>query len=219
MRTMLYFYCLSPKEKIKKSGLKLKRPLVRDLDALKGCEGDVLVINGTSLHEVYGKEVPKKVPTPFIMNYNPYLSPTPITAAGGYVVRPGKKEPEVLTIYRRGAWEMPKGKLDKGESIEECALREVREEVGIERLEMIAPAGATYHAYERKKRFEVKTTYWYLMHTPETQFEPQQEEQIEDVVWMGWSEALQRVSYPNYVLHMREITPLVMETDLSQVFG
>jgi 8-oxo-dGTP pyrophosphatase MutT (NUDIX family) len=51
-----------------------------------------------------------------------------IKAGGGIVVN---EQNEVLLIYRRGKWDLPKGKLDDGETIEECALREVKEETGL----------------------------------------------------------------------------------------
>ncbi|MEM1041070.1 MAG: NUDIX hydrolase [Bacteroidota bacterium] len=137
-------------------------------------------------------------PPEAIPNLDPYRPPVPVTAAGGLVVRhdagvPG--EPLLLLIFRRGAWDLPKGKLDPGETVEACALREVREEVGVERLRIVRPAGTTVHGYPHKNRYAVKTTHWYVMETPERTFTPEACEGIEAVEWVPWSEAVGRLGY------------------------
>ncbi len=57
----------------------------------------------------------------------------PVTAAGGLVEN---EKGEVLLIFRRGKWDLPKGKLDPGETIEQCAVREVEEETGLKNIEL-----------------------------------------------------------------------------------
>ncbi|MDX1529923.1 MAG: NUDIX domain-containing protein [Rhodothermales bacterium] len=149
------------------------------------------------------------IPPGAIPNLRPYRSPKPVVAGGGYVVRPGAKpgDPELLLIFRRGAWDLPKGKLDKGESVEACALREVREEVGIGRLALAGPAGFTVHGYPEKKRYMVKTTYWYFMRTPATKFTPEKREGIEKVEWVPWGEAPERLGYATLRAHTRRLHP------------
>ncbi|MFO7673536.1 MAG: NUDIX domain-containing protein, partial [Lutibacter sp.] len=66
-------------------------------------------------------------------------------AAGGKVLNANN---EVLFIYRFNKWDLPKGKLDKGESIFACAIREVEEECGITNLQVIKPLETTYHIYQ-----------------------------------------------------------------------
>ncbi len=146
-------------------------------------------------------EVPH-VPLAAIRNLNPYRSPKHIVAAGGYVMRRGKKGPKLLMIHRRGVWDLPKGKLDPGETIEACALREVREEVGIEQLELIQPLGTTFHDFTMRGRYRIKTTYWYLMTTPERDFTPQAEEDIEKVKWKKWEKAKRKIGYESLRDHM-----------------
>ena len=109
---------------------------------------------------------------------------TPIIAAGGIVVNPNQ---EMLWIFRRGFWDLPKGKLDPNETIEACALREVMEETGISHLVLGKLILTTIHQYHDKylnKEVE-KTTYWYAMTTDTLQDgKPQTEEDIEAIAWV-----------------------------------
>jgi 8-oxo-dGTP pyrophosphatase MutT (NUDIX family) len=128
-----------------------------------------------------------------------YLPPEAVPAAGGYVVRRTPDGIDVLLIHRRGAWDLPKGKLDRGESPEACALREVAEEIGIPQsgLRLGHSLGTTVHGYRHPRRntYAVKTTYWYAMTTGETEFSPQGDEGIERVEWVPWSEAGARLDF------------------------
>jgi 8-oxo-dGTP pyrophosphatase MutT (NUDIX family) len=109
---------------------------------------------------------------------------TPIIAAGGIVVNPNK---EILWIFRRGFWDLPKGKLDPNESIEACAIREVMEETGISNLvlgDLILTTKHQYHDTYLNTEVE-KTTYWYQMTTDTIQEGvPQTEEDIEAIAWV-----------------------------------
>ena len=109
---------------------------------------------------------------------------TPIIAAGGIVMNPNQ---EILWIYRRGFWDLPKGKLDPNETIEACAVREVMEETGISHLILGKLILTTTHQYHDKflnKEVE-KTTYWYAMTTDLIQEGiPQSEEDIEAITWV-----------------------------------
>jgi len=107
-------------------------------------------------------------------------------AAGGKVLNANN---EVLFIYRFNKWDLPKGKLDKGESISECAIREVEEECGIKNLQIIQPLETTYHIYQEKGKTILKTTYWFLMHTDFVgELTPQSEEGIEQVEFKNEAE-------------------------------
>jgi 8-oxo-dGTP pyrophosphatase MutT (NUDIX family) len=109
---------------------------------------------------------------------------TPIIAAGGIVLNPNN---ELLWIYRRGFWDLPKGKLDPNETIEACAIREVMEETGIADLELGALILTTTHQYhDTYLNTQVeKTTYWYAMSTDILQEGiPQTEEDIEAIAWV-----------------------------------
>ena len=107
-------------------------------------------------------------------------------AAGGKVLNANN---EVLFIYRFQKWDLPKGKMNKGEKKQECAIREVEEECGIENLKIEKQLETTYHIFERKNKTILKVTYWYLMKTCfEGQLIPQTEEDIEKVVFKNLEE-------------------------------
>jgi len=142
------------------------------------------------------------VPPDALQNVAPYVPPRAVTAAGGYVARPLDDAMALLLIFRRGAWDLPKGKQDEGETIEACALREVREEVGIETLHTVRPLGTTLHGYVRDGHYDVKTTHWFLMRTPECTFEPERREGIERVAWARWDVAYRHLGYDTLRRHM-----------------
>jgi len=102
-------------------------------------------------------------------------------AAGGKVFNNNN---EVLFIHRFNKWDLPKGKLEKGETIEECAIREVEEECGIANLTIEKQLETTYHVFVRKNKTILKITYWFLMNTTyDGTLSPQIEEGIDQVVF------------------------------------
>ncbi|MDA7501960.1 NUDIX domain-containing protein [Chitinophagales bacterium] len=119
-----------------------------------------------------------------------------VEAAGGLVFN---EKDELLMIYRRGFWDLPKGKLDPGESNEEAALREVREETGVKKLQLVAPLHlgrhqeeCTYHTFTRKGRRVWKKVYWYEMFSKfKGVLIPEEEEDIEEARWVSPAEAME----------------------------
>lgn len=105
-----------------------------------------------------------------------------LEAAGGYVLNP---ENQLLVFYRRGSWDMPKGKIDPGESPEQAAVREVQEETGLNEVHISSFLTNTWHTYEQKGQRILKNTWWYLMHTSEHEVVPQTEEDIEVIRWVA----------------------------------
>ncbi|MFN0173263.1 MAG: NUDIX hydrolase [Saprospiraceae bacterium] len=126
-----------------------------------------------------------------------------LEAAGGYVLNP---QGELLVFYRRGSWDLPKGKIDKGETPEQAAVREVQEETGLLNIDLGSFLAHTYHTYEEKGKRILKKTWWYRMQTTDTQLVPQTEEDIEEIRWVRprpWLES-GVVVYPN----IREVITL-----------
>jgi len=118
-----------------------------------------------------------------------YKKFTIIQAAGGLVTNEKK---QLLMIFRRGKWDMPKGKLDKGENLEACALREVEEETGLKGVQLLAPLLITYHTYHEGTKFILKESHWYSMQVKgKQQLVPQTEEDIHDIQWVTPKEAVQ----------------------------
>lgn len=104
-----------------------------------------------------------------------------LEAAGG-VVR--NADNELLVFFRRGFWDLPKGKIDPGESPEEAAVREVKEETGLVNVQLGTLILHTYHTYEMKGNRVLKKTWWFNMTTTDTELVPQTEEDIEDIRWV-----------------------------------
>ncbi len=105
-----------------------------------------------------------------------------VPAAGGVIFN---EQGAILMIFRRGFWDLPKGKIDKGESIETAAVREVEEEVGLSNVTIIEALPTTYHTYKNKKGTRcLKPTYWFKMTTTDTTVSLQTEEDIEDSIWI-----------------------------------
>ncbi len=112
-----------------------------------------------------------------------------LEAAGGLVEN---DHAETLLIFRRGFWDLPKGKAEDGESIEETALREVEEETGLTGLSILHPITfkglenkATYHSYLLKGKHAMKISHWFLMHTSfKGDLIPQTDEDIEQAIWV-----------------------------------
>lgn len=105
-----------------------------------------------------------------------------LPAAGG-VVR-NRVLDKHLFIFRRGFWDLPKGKIDKGEDEPSAALREVEEETGVTDLTLGKSLPTTYHTYRnRKDKRVLKPTYWFEMETDQSELVPQGEEDIEVAAW------------------------------------
>lgn len=108
---------------------------------------------------------------------------TLVKAGGGFVQNKNK---EVLMMFRRGKWDLPKGKLNKNETIEDCALRETEEETGLKNIELISPLITTYHTYHEGTKFILKESSWFKMKVNgEQKLIPQTTEQITKLDWVN----------------------------------
>ncbi len=124
-----------------------------------------------------------------------------IKAAGGFVLNKGR----FLFIYRRGKWDLPKGKIDKGESPEEAAVREVEEECGISGPQITRKLPPTWHIYQSpypgsKGEWILKKTAWFEMsYNGGERLMPQTEEDIVEARWFNPGDIAEVLgnTYPN----------------------
>ena len=108
-----------------------------------------------------------------------------IHASGGVVLNNNK----LLMIYRNGFWDLPKGKMEINESELDCAVREVEEECGVDRLSVIKFLKYTYHTYVEYGQPILKKTSWYLMSSDfKKKLTPQKSEGISKVIWVSKNE-------------------------------
>ena len=120
-----------------------------------------------------------------------------IQAGGGLV---SNEKGEMLFIYRRGHWDLPKGKLDPGETLESCALREVREETGLSQVELGKHICDTFHTYDQFGKHILKESSWYWMRSEgDEEPIPQTEEDITAIEWLDPEKVRQilPLSYPS----------------------
>ncbi|MCG9880380.1 MAG: NUDIX hydrolase [Bacteroidia bacterium] len=121
-------------------------------------------------------EDPEKVFTKLLSKF------TTIHAGGGIVYN---EKGQLLIMKRLGKWDLPKGKIDPGETREEAAMREVEEECGLSPLTIQRFFGNTYHSYKLQGHRFCKLTHWYIMNTSyEGELTPQLEESITEVKWV-----------------------------------
>ena len=124
-----------------------------------------------------------------------------IKAAGGIVRNP---QDDILFIFRLGKWDLPKGKMEEGESKEESAIREIEEECSITNLQLKRFLMPTFHIYYLRE-YVIKETYWFEVFYDGVELPlPQTEEGIESVEWKKECEIPQLLenSYPNIKLLM-----------------
>ncbi len=114
-----------------------------------------------------------------------------VDAAGGLIRNP---EGHVLMMRRNGWWDMPKGHLEQGETLEECALREVEEEVGLA-CRIVTPLSPTLHIHAAYGRWEIKRTNWFVMDYDGSALPtPQTEEGIDEIRWLAGAELFDKIA-------------------------
>jgi 8-oxo-dGTP pyrophosphatase MutT (NUDIX family) len=126
---------------------------------------------------------------------------TIIKAAGGLVKN---EKGEYLFIFRRGSWDLPKGKLDKGETLEQCAVREMQEETGLMAITLKELICTTFHTYDEFGKHILKESYWYEMESNSNQILiPQTDEGITEIVWLN-ADSIKKI-LPNAYPSIREV--------------
>ena len=142
------------------------------------------IISTLKSKSTIGAEVIVKDIEAYFKKFNKYFKF--IVAAGGTVFN---RKNELLVIYRLNKWDLPKGKLEKGEDIPTCAIREVEEECNVDGLIITKELESTYHCYFHKNKWVLKRTYWFKMKTEYAgKLVPQTEVGIEKVIWLAKSD-------------------------------
>lgn len=165
-------------------------PLILTNKLSENTDGKYFMMNDEDILSAIKALKKKKLASAIVYHPNPeellkrFTKVAPlIVAAGGVVTNP---EGKVLFIYRNDKWDLPKGKLDKGETIEQCALREVAEETGVKDLVMENFLKTTYHIISNNGSYSLKQVHWYAMKTDYTgKLVPEEKEGIEKVKWKG----------------------------------
>ncbi len=127
-----------------------------------------------------------------------FLKKFTVVPAGGGLVQ--NEKGEVLMIFRRGFWDLPKGKLDEGETLEACAVREVKEETGLKTIQLKKLLTITWHSYDMGTHHMLKESHWYLMAaSSDENLAAQSEEDIEDIQWVPKEDLprFSRMAYPS----------------------
>ncbi len=135
-----------------------------------------------------------------------------IKASGGIVVNDDK----ILMIFRRGKWDLPKGKIDKGEKAKAAAVREVAEECNLP-TQIQEKLCTTWHHYWVGGKIVLKKTKWYVMTTANPQqARPQAEEDIEKILWISPEEIKNLLS--NSFLSIEFVVHQFLNRNQSQIF-
>ena len=123
--------------------------------------------------------------------------------AGGGLVYDDKQR--VLMIFRRGHWDLPKGKLDPEEKYKSAALREVMEETGVKKLELKQKLGTRYHLFRNKTKTRIlKKTKWYRMETTTQKLTPEKSEGIVKAEWVSLKKSVSKSPIYAMVAHILE---------------
>ncbi|MDO1511891.1 NUDIX hydrolase [Maribacter confluentis] len=165
-------------------------PLILTNKLSETANGEYFLLNQDSIQEAIKSLKKKKLTEAYIYHPNheeilkKFTKEIPLVVAAGGVVT--NEEGKVLFIYRNDKWDLPKGKLDKGESIEDCAIREVMEETGVKGLKIENFLRTTYHIFKNGGIYTLKQVHWYAMKTDYNgKLKPEKKEGIVKVRWKG----------------------------------
>lgn len=199
IRTNVLFITNSPLKNVKG----VKKVILHDVKRTSAIADLVQHLNEENTenetHCLYGKDL-STIWKMFSKHYS-------LVLAGGGLVR--NEKDEILFIFRNGKWDLPKGKVEKTESIEVCAMREVQEECGLENLVLIKHLVDTYHTYQIGPNQKLKKTSWYRMFSNDEKLIPQLEEGITKIKWVKESK-LKKVLTNTY-----SSIPEVIKADLK----
>lgn len=181
-----------------------KKEIILAVDAPKESKAKVLPLKSTPLNKIIRILITTKVEKLYLIHDNPkkllplFKKKLPVAIAAGGVVQ--NKEGKVLFIYRKKRWDLPKGKVEKYETLEDGGKREVKEETGVKKINVGKLVGITYHVFKRNNRYQLKESHWFHMtSTYEGDLVPETKEGITKAVWKDKKKALKAMenTYPN----------------------
>ncbi|RDY58137.1 NUDIX hydrolase [Flagellimonas nanhaiensis] len=165
-------------------------PLILTNERPKNSNGNLFSLDGDSIMEAIDSLAKGNLDVAYL--YHPdeqkvldiFMHKIPVVVAGGGFVM--NKKGKVLFIFRNGKWDLPKGKVDKGESIEKAAIREVEEETGVKNLKIEKFLRTTYHIFKRSGEYRLKKVHWFAMSTEyKGKLVAEEAEGILKVKWKG----------------------------------
>jgi diadenosine hexaphosphate hydrolase (ATP-forming) len=130
-----------------------------------------------------------------------------LRAAGGVVVRRRGEELRVAVVQSQyGTWVFPKGLIEEGEEPEEAARREVGEETGLRRLELLVPLGWTEHEFEKEgKRFQTRTHWFLYQASPRALVRLDPQEELLDCGWFTSKQAMGLLTHADHRGLLRKV--------------
>ena len=119
------------------------------------------------------------------------------TSCGGVVIFRGK----ILLLYKNyrnkyEGWVLPKGTVEEGEEYKETAIREVKEETGVDAM-IIKYVGKSQYTFSTPHDTVIKDVHWYLMRAENYYSKPQREEYFMDSGYYKFHEAYHLLKFPN----------------------
>lgn len=166
-----------------------EKPLFLTNEVQKETDFQLFLLESIDVKELIIKIFQNKIQKAFLYHPDKKLilktlkSKIPVVKAGGGLVY--NEKGEILFILRNGKWDLPKGGVEKNETIEKTAIREVEEETGVKGLQIVKKLPKTYHVFKRNGQYKLKQTTWFEMKTNFSgKTKGQISEGIEEVAWI-----------------------------------